>query len=183
MADEAKREGHHFGALAQSPRARLRKAIAWLLGACVLLGAGFIGLRAAPARVVALDLGAWPPALASPSDAAASEPLPAALYAANVGIDVGGASAAAPTATVAEASEPSDGGTLADGGDAGVRLDLNRATEADLERLPGIGPKRAGAILALRSRLGRFHRIEELLRVRGLGKTMLKRLRPLVEID
>jgi competence protein ComEA len=60
---------------------------------------------------------------------------------------------------------------------------LNSATEADLRRLPGIGPKRAEAILALRARLGRFHAVEDLLKVKGLGRATLKRLRPLLRVD
>ena len=60
---------------------------------------------------------------------------------------------------------------------------LNDATLEDLRRLPGIGPKRAAAVFALRSKLGRFHRVEDLLRVKGIGRTTLKRLRPLVRVD
>jgi competence protein ComEA len=60
---------------------------------------------------------------------------------------------------------------------------LNTAGVDDLRRLPGIGQKRADAIAALRSRLGRFRAIEDLLKVKGIGRAMLKRLRPLVRID
>jgi competence protein ComEA len=60
---------------------------------------------------------------------------------------------------------------------------LNEATEGDLRRLPGIGAKRADAILALRARLGRFRAVEDLLKVRGIGRATLRRLRPLVRLD
>lgn len=61
---------------------------------------------------------------------------------------------------------------------------LNTATVDDLRRLPGIGEKRANAIVALRSRLGgRFHAIEDLLKVKGIGRATLRRLRPLVRLD
>lgn len=60
-------------------------------------------------------------------------------------------------------------------------LDLGRATAADLERLPGVGPKRAQAILALRARRP-FRRVRDLLRVRGIGPKSLARLRPLVRV-
>lgn len=60
---------------------------------------------------------------------------------------------------------------------------LNTAAADDLRRLPGIGQKRADAILALRSRLGRFRAIEDLLKVKGIGRATLKRLRPLVRLD
>jgi competence protein ComEA len=61
---------------------------------------------------------------------------------------------------------------------------LNTATAAELCTLPGVGPKRAEQILALRDKLGgRFRRIEDLRRVRGLGRKALERLRPLVVLD
>jgi competence protein ComEA len=60
---------------------------------------------------------------------------------------------------------------------------LNAATLADLQRLPGIGEKRAEAVLSVRARLGRFHQIEDLLKVKGIGRATLKKLRPLVRID
>ncbi|HEX7666966.1 MAG TPA: ComEA family DNA-binding protein [Polyangiaceae bacterium] len=60
---------------------------------------------------------------------------------------------------------------------------LNAASLDDLRRLPGIGPKRAQAILDLRTKLGRFHQIEDLLRVKGIGRATLKKLRPLVRLE
>jgi competence protein ComEA len=60
---------------------------------------------------------------------------------------------------------------------------LNAATGEEFRRLPGIGEKRANAILALRTRLGRFRAIEDLLKVKGIGRATLKRLRPLVRLD
>jgi competence protein ComEA len=60
---------------------------------------------------------------------------------------------------------------------------VNTATEADLRRLPGIGAKRADAILALRTRLGHFRALEDLLKVKGIGRATLKRLRPLLRLD
>jgi competence protein ComEA len=60
---------------------------------------------------------------------------------------------------------------------------LNTATVDDLRRLPGVGPKRAEAILALRSRLGRFRAVDDLLKVKGIGRATLRRLRPMVRLD
>ncbi len=61
-------------------------------------------------------------------------------------------------------------------------LDLNAATSADLDGLPGIGPVIAGRIVAWRSEHGRFARVEELAEVSGIGDTLLERLRPLVRV-
>jgi len=60
---------------------------------------------------------------------------------------------------------------------------LNHATGDELRRLPGVGPKRAQAILVLQQRLGRFPRVEDLLRVKGVGRRAVKKWRPLVRLD
>jgi len=60
---------------------------------------------------------------------------------------------------------------------------LNTATVDEFRRLPGIGEKRAAAMIALRERLGRFRAVEDLLKVKGIGRAMLKRIRPLVRLD
>ncbi len=62
------------------------------------------------------------------------------------------------------------------------RLDLNRATREELERLPGVGPVMAERILTLRATLGKFRRLEELQSVRGIGSATIERLSPLLVI-
>jgi len=57
------------------------------------------------------------------------------------------------------------------------RIDPNRATAADLTRLPGIGPALAGRIVADRGQNGLFRSPEALLRVRGIGPKTLERIR------
>jgi len=61
-----------------------------------------------------------------------------------------------------------------------VRLDLNRASREELERLPGIGPVMAQRILTFRENVGRFRKLEELRSVHGIGSATIERLRPLV---
>jgi competence protein ComEA len=61
-------------------------------------------------------------------------------------------------------------------------LDLNRASQDDLERLPGIGPGLAARIVDSRARRGTFDSLDDLRRVRGIGDTTLARLRPLLAI-
>ena len=63
-----------------------------------------------------------------------------------------------------------------------VRLDLNRASREELERLPGIGPVMAQRILTLRENVGRFRELEELRSVQGIGSATIERLRPFVII-
>ncbi len=67
----------------------------------------------------------------------------------------------------------------AESGHAGARaLDLNAATAAQLDALPGIGPVLAGRIIEHRRRHGAFQRVDELLTVPGIGPRLLERLRP-----
>lgn len=66
--------------------------------------------------------------------------------------------------------------------EAGSPLDLNHATLSDLTTLPGVGPVLAGRILAARAEVGRFATVDDLATVRGLGRTRLERIRPLVRV-
>lgn len=58
------------------------------------------------------------------------------------------------------------------------RVDPNTAPAVELERLPGIGPARARAILEERSRTGPFRSADELRRVPGIGPATVRRLEP-----
>ncbi len=80
--------------------------------------------------------------------------------------------------------------TLADGccegqqeADSFLRLDLNRATLDELVALPGIGPRRAEAIVKLRQERGQFDRIDDLLSVRGIGEKTLELIEPYVYVS
>jgi competence ComEA-like helix-hairpin-helix protein len=57
------------------------------------------------------------------------------------------------------------------------RIDPNRASAPELERLPGIGPALAGRIVEDRDRRGAFSSPEALLRVPGIGPRILERIR------
>ena len=61
-------------------------------------------------------------------------------------------------------------------------VDLNRASEAELERLPGIGPARARAIVAHREEHGPFEVPGELREVPGIGERTFQSLAPLVAV-
>jgi competence ComEA-like helix-hairpin-helix protein len=65
----------------------------------------------------------------------------------------------------------------------GQRLDLNAASAADLEMLPGIGPSLALRVVQDRLGQGAFSSVEGLLRVRGIGPATLAKLRPLLYVD
>ncbi|MBI2506409.1 MAG: ComEA family DNA-binding protein [Candidatus Latescibacteria bacterium] len=60
---------------------------------------------------------------------------------------------------------------------------LNTADAAQLQQLPGIGPKTAARILSYRQEQGAFKTIEDLARVPGIGARTLEKLRPLVVVE
>jgi competence protein ComEA len=64
-----------------------------------------------------------------------------------------------------------------------VVINVNTATEQELMLLPGVGPARAAAILALRAQLNGFKKVEDLMRVKGIGRKTLKKLEPMVRLS
>lgn len=87
-----------------------------------------------------------------------------------------------PAAAPAPAGSPGTVSGGSGGGGAASPLDLNLATRADLEALPGIGPVTAGHILSWREAHGRFSAVDELLEVSGIGERTLAQLEPLVTV-
>jgi competence protein ComEA len=160
------------------------KAAAYVAGffALALVGSGnalsLLPHRASGANAeLALVYGGANVASAAQPEAA---PAPAAADA-GAGATDGADAGAAETATERDGGAggaPAGGGVTADG-----KVVLNLATEEELRRLPGVGPAKAKAILALRAKLKRFRKVEDLLRVKGLGRRSIKRLRPLVLIE
>jgi competence protein ComEA len=65
---------------------------------------------------------------------------------------------------------------------SGALIDLNNATSAQLETLPGIGPALAGAIIAERDRRGGFRSVNELREVRGIGERRFADLKSAVTV-
>ncbi len=65
---------------------------------------------------------------------------------------------------------------------AAALVNLNTATAADLEKLPGIGPSIAARILEYRQKNGAFKKVEELMNVRGIGEKVFLKIKPLVTV-
>lgn len=96
--------------------------------------------------------------------------------AAGAGAQVGGSGGAAgkPVAPTAP-PQPSNSGTPA-------AVNVNTATASQLEKLPGIGPSKAKAIVEHRAKHGPFSQPEDLLRVHGIGPKLLERMLPAVTV-
>jgi competence ComEA-like helix-hairpin-helix protein len=62
-------------------------------------------------------------------------------------------------------------------------IDLNVANVKELQELPGVGPVTARRIIDMRQKSGRFHRVEDLLAVRGISQKKLDALRPYVTVS
>ncbi len=65
---------------------------------------------------------------------------------------------------------------------AGGPVDLNTATEQQLDTLPGVGPVTATAIISWRTANGSFTDVEQLGEVDGIGPARLEKLRELVTV-
>lgn len=92
-----------------------------------------------------------------------------------------GASDNAANAHGKNAADKRGGSKISAQGSAG-RVRINSASVSELQSLPGVGPALAQQIIAERSR-GRFASAEDLLRVSGIGKAKLEKMRAYVEVD
>jgi competence ComEA-like helix-hairpin-helix protein len=61
-------------------------------------------------------------------------------------------------------------------------VNLNTATIAQLETLPGIGLSTAKSIVGFREKSGPFQRVEDLLAIKGISRAKLEKLRPYITI-
>jgi competence protein ComEA len=61
-------------------------------------------------------------------------------------------------------------------------LDINRATIAQLDTLPGIGPVTAQRIIDYRTKVGRINSVDELKKISGLGGTKFEEIKSLLRV-
>jgi competence protein ComEA len=69
-----------------------------------------------------------------------------------------------------------------EGAAPGGTLNLNTATEAELETLPRVGPVLAGRIVEFRQQHGGFAAVADLDAVPGIGPALMESLGPLVSV-
>ena len=161
-----------------------------------------VGLTGPEGAAALVLLGALGAGLAVERVRSAAEPVPADLYAA---ADAAFASAAppaepgaSPTTVAALPAPPADAlstpAAIADAEVAAasaprraskpppVRTNLNTASAADLQRLPGIGPALAGRIVAYREANGPFRSPAQIVEVKGIGEKTFEKLAPWIHL-
>ncbi len=85
------------------------------------------------------------------------------------------AMAAVSTVSLGAAEKPAAAG-------ADKLVNINTADAAQLARLPQVGPKMAQRILDFRKSSGGFKRVQDLLKVKGIGEKVFAKLQPLITI-
>lgn len=84
----------------------------------------------------------------------------------------------------AESGIPSaDGGQGMDGGGAESMVNVNTADAEELQKLPGIGPAKAAAIINYRKQHGLFKKVDDLTNVTGIGEKSLERMKPQAKVN
>ena len=91
-------------------------------------------------------------------------------------VGVRGPAGTAPAAASVPTASPTAGSTPV------PMVDINTATQAELEALPGVGPVTARSILGFRAEHGTFTSVDELLEVSGIGDATLAKIAPYVTL-
>ena len=186
----------------------LRWAGAGMIGGASIIGMLWSILGRAPLPLEATPAGSAPVALAQPTPSTGSHvqaesridppsgPSASALVAPPIAPSITSAFASAadpsdpsdPTdrpaaSTQAEATEPAPPPTRSVRAVLTERLDINTATQAELELLPNIGPTLATRIIAFREAEGPIRSLTHLTDVRGIGVRTAEAIEPYVRFE
>lgn len=72
--------------------------------------------------------------------------------------------------------------TNATGKNQNTKVNINTATQTELETLPGIGPSIASKIVSYRKENGKFKSIEEIKKVSGIGESKYANIKELIKV-
>lgn len=76
-----------------------------------------------------------------------------------------------------------EGKAQAPAGSPARQVDLNKASAEELATVPGIGPSLAQRIIEFREKEGPYRRIEDLMKVKGIGEKSFQKLRQHVKVE
>ncbi len=77
---------------------------------------------------------------------------------------------------IPKAGEQPGAGAVSSGAESSGKVNINRATLEQLQKIPGIGPAKANAIFEYREKNGPFKTPEALLEVSGIGEKSLEKM-------
>lgn len=63
-----------------------------------------------------------------------------------------------------------------------TKININTASAAELQNLPRIGPKVAQRIIDYRTQNGPFKKVEDLMKVRGIGEKVFNQIKDLITV-
>ena len=63
-----------------------------------------------------------------------------------------------------------------------AKININTAPASELETLPRIGPKVAQRIVDFRTKNGNFKKVEEIMKVRGIGEKLFARMKDMITV-
>jgi len=63
-----------------------------------------------------------------------------------------------------------------------ARININTAPASELENLPRIGPKVAQRIIDFRTKNGNFKKVEEIMKVQGIGEKVFEQIKELITV-
>ncbi len=62
------------------------------------------------------------------------------------------------------------------------KVNINTASQSELEALPRIGPKVAQRIIEFRTQNGNFKKVEDIMKVKGIGEKIFQQLKDLITV-
>ena len=70
----------------------------------------------------------------------------------------------------------------ADSSDAEEKININTASSTELQKLPRIGEKVAQSIIDFRAKNGKFKRIEDIMKVKGIGESIFDQIKDRITV-
>lgn len=74
------------------------------------------------------------------------------------------------------------GSVTSSGGSSDGKINLNTATQAELETLTGVGPSKALSIIEYREKTGKFQSVEDLKKISGIGDKTFEKLKDSIKV-